>query len=176
MRVEDLRKTFEAAVGTLTPSKAQQMAKGLLDPGAAKDQVSRTATELLEWSHKNRERLQSFIRREIQEQLRQMGVATRADVDALKKRVRDLERAGAAPAGRTGAVTPAAAASKRTSASGSAAARSARAARSTPRRGDSAGSPPDTAKESPPAVRRSTDRGAGRGKPETPEGGPGTAG
>jgi polyhydroxyalkanoate synthesis regulator phasin len=106
MRVDDLRKTFEAAIGNLTPTKAQEMAKGLLDPGTAKDQVSRTATDLLEWSHKNRERLQSFIRKEIQDQLRQMGVATHKDVEALQKRVRDLERASAASAGRKRAPTP----------------------------------------------------------------------
>ena len=95
MRVDDLRKTFEAAIGNLSPSKAQQMAKGLLEPGAAKDQVAKTATDLLEWSNKNRARLQTSIRREIQDQVRQMGLATHADVEALKKRVRDLERAAA---------------------------------------------------------------------------------
>jgi polyhydroxyalkanoate synthesis regulator phasin len=121
MRVEDLRKTFEAAVGNLTPSKAQQMARGLLEPGAAKDQVARTATDLLEWSHKNRERLQSFIRREIQEQLRQMGLATQADVDALKKRVRDLERAAATAGGRKRSPAPTGEATKRGSARGPAA-------------------------------------------------------
>jgi polyhydroxyalkanoate synthesis regulator phasin len=95
MRVDELRKTFEAAIGNLTPSKAQQMARTLLEPGAAKDQVARTATDLLEWSQKNRERLQTFIRREVQDQLRQMGVATQAEVEALSKRVRHLERSAA---------------------------------------------------------------------------------
>jgi len=107
MRMDDLRRTFEATLGNLTPSKAQEMARGFLEPGAAKDQVAKTATDLLEWSQKNRERMQGFIRREIQAQLRQMGLATQADVDALRQRVRDLERAGARTAGAKRTSTPA---------------------------------------------------------------------
>ncbi len=173
MRVEDLRKTFEATIGTLTPSRAQQMAKGLLDRGAAKDQVSRTATDLLEWSHKNRDRLQSFIRREIQEQLKQVGVATRADVDALKKRVRDLERAGAAPSGRKRAAP---AAPKPTVARGAATAQTGGAKRSGAKGGSGSAVPtPDAATEPPTDPRPSTGRAGGRA-PRAPQRGPGTAG
>jgi len=94
MIIDDLRKTLEAVVGTLTPTKAQQMAKDVLEPGAAKEQVAKTAADLLEWSHTNRERLSTFVRREISDQLKSLGgVATQAELDALKKRVRDLERA-----------------------------------------------------------------------------------
>jgi polyhydroxyalkanoate synthesis regulator phasin len=172
MRVEDLRKTFEATIGTLTPSRAQQMAKGLLDRGAAKDQVSRTATDLLEWSHKNRDRLQSFIRREIQEQLKQVGVATRADVDALKKRVRDLERA-AAPSGRKRAAP---AAPKPTVARGAATAQTGGAKRSGAKGGSGSAVPtPDAATEPPTDPRPSTGRAGGRA-PRAPQRGPGTAG
>ena len=93
MIIDDLRKTLEAVVGTLTPTKAQQMAKDVLEPGAAKEQVAKTAADLLEWSHTNRERLSTFVRREISDQLKSLGgVATQAELDALKKRVRDLER------------------------------------------------------------------------------------
>jgi polyhydroxyalkanoate synthesis regulator phasin len=94
MIIDDLRKILEAVVGTLTPTKAQQMAKEVLEPGAAKEQVAKTAADLLEWSHTNRERLSTFVRREISDQLKSLGgVATQAELDALKKRVRDLERA-----------------------------------------------------------------------------------
>jgi polyhydroxyalkanoate synthesis regulator phasin len=93
MRLEDLRKTIEAAVGNLTPSKAQELAKGVLEPGAAKEQVAKTAADLIEWSQRSRDRLRDLIRREIQEQVRGMGVATQTELDALRKRVRDLERA-----------------------------------------------------------------------------------
>jgi polyhydroxyalkanoate synthesis regulator phasin len=113
MRLDDMRKTVEATIGNLTPAKAQELAKGLLEPGAAKDQVARTAADILEWSHKNRERLRESIRREIRDQMKQMGVATQADVDALKKRVRDLERrAGMTASGRSKAASSTSAARK----------------------------------------------------------------
>jgi polyhydroxyalkanoate synthesis regulator phasin len=78
----------------LTPAKAQQLAKDMLEPGAAKEQVAKTTADLLDWSHTNRERMSTFVRREIADQLKAIGgVASQAELDALKKRVRDLERA-----------------------------------------------------------------------------------
>jgi polyhydroxyalkanoate synthesis regulator phasin len=94
MIIDDLRKTVEGLLGTLTPAKAQQLAKDMLEPGAAKEQVAKTTADLLEWSHANRERLSTFVRREIADQLKAVGgVASQTELDALKKRVRDLERA-----------------------------------------------------------------------------------
>jgi len=94
MIIDDLRKTVEGLLGTLTPAKAQQLAKDMLEPGAAKEQVAKTTADLLEWSHTNRERLSTFVRREIADQLKAIGgVASQNELDALKKRVRDLERA-----------------------------------------------------------------------------------
>jgi polyhydroxyalkanoate synthesis regulator phasin len=90
--LDELRKGIEAALGNLTPTKAQEIAKGFMEPGAAKDQVAKTAADLLEWSQHNRERIREGIRREIADQLRSMGVATQADLDGVKKRVRHLER------------------------------------------------------------------------------------
>ena len=102
MIIDDLRKTVEGLLGTLTPAKAQQLAKDMLEPGAAKEQVAKTTADLLEWSHANRERLSSFVRREISEQLKTVGgVASQAELDSVKKRVRDLERgAGMTASGR----------------------------------------------------------------------------
>jgi len=92
-RFDDMRRTFEATLGNLTPARAQELAKGLLEPGAAKDQIARTAADMLEWSQRNRQRLRSAIQDEIRDQMRQMGVATQHDLDAVRKRVRELERA-----------------------------------------------------------------------------------
>lgn len=92
-RIDDFRKTAEAAVGSISPAKAQDVAKHMLEPGAAKDQVAKLAADLLEWSQRNGERIRNIVRREIQEQLHTAGVATQTDLDALRKRVRDLERA-----------------------------------------------------------------------------------
>jgi polyhydroxyalkanoate synthesis regulator phasin len=103
-KMEDVRKTVEAAIGNLTPAKAQELAKGFLEPGERKEQIAKTAADLLEWSQRNRERLRTGIRREISDQMQQMGVATRSELDAVKKRVRDLERAaGMTASGRSAA-------------------------------------------------------------------------
>ena len=92
-RFDDMRRTFEATLGNLTPARAQELAKGFLEPGAAKDQIAKTAADMLEWSQRNRQRLRSAIQDEIRDQMRQMGVATQNDLDAVRKRVRELERA-----------------------------------------------------------------------------------
>jgi polyhydroxyalkanoate synthesis regulator phasin len=99
--MQDLRKQLEASFGNLTPAKAQELAKGMVDRDAAKDQVARLAADLIEWSQRNRVRLTTMIRDEVRDQLTQMGVASRDDVDALRKRVRDLERASRARSVRT---------------------------------------------------------------------------
>lgn len=102
--LEDVRKTMEAVIENLTPAKAQDLAKGLSDPGTAKEQVSKLAADMLEWSQRSRGRLKEFISREIASQMKSMGVATQADLDALRKRVRDLERsAGMTASGRSAA-------------------------------------------------------------------------
>ena len=92
-RVDDMRKALEATIGNLTPARAQERAKGFLEPGAAKEQIAKTAADMMEWSQRNRQRLRSGIQDEIKVQMRQMGVATQDELDALRKRVRELERA-----------------------------------------------------------------------------------
>ncbi len=89
MVLDDIRKTFEAVIGQLTPEKAQKLAKRYLEPGAAKEQVAKTAGELVQLSQRMRE----AVRKEVASQMRSMGAATQDELDALRKRVRDLERA-----------------------------------------------------------------------------------
>ena len=94
MDMNDLRRYMEAAAGKLTPASAQQMARSIVGgQSKGREQVQRVAQDLLEWSKTNRERMTETVRREVREQLRAMGVATREDVDALRKRISDLERA-----------------------------------------------------------------------------------
>jgi polyhydroxyalkanoate synthesis regulator phasin len=90
--LEDVRKTIEAAIGNLTPAKAQELARSFADPGTAKEQVAKMAGDMLEWSQRNRDRMREFVGREIAAQMTSVGVATQSELDALKKRVRDLER------------------------------------------------------------------------------------
>ncbi len=101
--LDEMRRGIEAAIGNLTPARAQEIAKGFMEPGTAKDQVAKAAADLLEWSQHNRERIREGIRREISEQLRGMGLATQAELDGVKKRVRHLERtAGMTASGGSG--------------------------------------------------------------------------
>jgi polyhydroxyalkanoate synthesis regulator phasin len=112
-KLQDVRKTIEGSLGNLTPTRAQEIAKGMLDRDAAKEQVSKTAADLMEWSQRNRNRLTTMIRAEVREQLRQSGVATAEEVNALRKRVRDLERASRSTGGsRSKATTASKSASK----------------------------------------------------------------
>ena len=89
MVLDEIRRTFDAVIGQLSPAKAQELAKRYLEPGTAKDQVAKTAGELVQIS----QRLREAVRNEVASQMRSMGAATQSELDSLRKRVRDLERA-----------------------------------------------------------------------------------
>jgi uncharacterized iron-regulated protein len=91
MVASDVRKFMEAALEKLTPAKAQELARSVMK-GQGRDQVQRLAKELMEWSTRNRERLVDLVQREVKAQLKVIGVASREEVEALKRRVRELER------------------------------------------------------------------------------------
>ena len=104
MLIDDLWQTIEATLGNLSPAKARELAKNIAEPGAAKEQVAKTAADLMEWSQHNRERIRSIVSREIADQGSHLGLASQAELDAQKKRVRELERAaGMTASGRAGA-------------------------------------------------------------------------
>jgi polyhydroxyalkanoate synthesis regulator phasin len=114
--LSELRKFMEGAAGRLTPAKAQDIAKGLMQ-GQGREQIQKAAQEILDWSTKNRERLAEVVRREVASQMKNLGVATRDDLEALRKRVRDLERAGGArPTARSTSAAPKRSTAKRTTA------------------------------------------------------------
>ncbi len=94
MVVDEVRKYVEAAMGKLSPAKAQEMARSLMK-GQGKEQITKAAQDLVEWSNRNRERLTELVRKEVRSQLKAVGVASRDEVEALRKRVRELERSGA---------------------------------------------------------------------------------
>lgn len=108
MLIDDVWQTIEATLGNLTPAKARELAKSIAEPGAAKEQVAKTAADLMEWSQHNRERIRSIVSHEIVAQGANLGLASQAELDALKKRVRELERAaGMTASGRTARTAPA---------------------------------------------------------------------
>ena len=118
-KLDDVRKTVGSKVGSLTPARARDMARDLLEPGAAKERVDKVTSDLLEWSQRNTERVRELVRKEIADQLGRACLATQADVDALTKRVRSLERSRASTASKkTAAKKTAAASPKATRTSG----------------------------------------------------------
>jgi polyhydroxyalkanoate synthesis regulator phasin len=100
MVVTEVRKYMEAAVEKLSPARAQEMARSMLQgQGKGREQVQKVAQDLMDWSSKTRERMTEMVRREVTRQLKAMGVASKDDLEALKARVRVLERsAGSASA------------------------------------------------------------------------------
>jgi polyhydroxyalkanoate synthesis regulator phasin len=91
MAREDGRRNTEATMQKLSPARAQEMARSLMQ-GQTREQVQKVARDLLDWSNKSRQRLSEAVQREVKSQLKSLGVAGRDEVDALKKRVRELER------------------------------------------------------------------------------------
>jgi BMFP domain-containing protein YqiC len=93
--LSDVRKFMEGAAGKLPPAKAQDLARSLMQ-GQGREQVQKAAQEILDWSNKNRDRVVDLVRREVSMQMKNFGVASRDELDALKRRVRELERSGGA--------------------------------------------------------------------------------
>jgi polyhydroxyalkanoate synthesis regulator phasin len=86
----DVRRLVEAGLGALTPSRARDLARSLAQ-GQPLEQVNRLARDLMEWSRASRERLTETVSREVRRQVKGLGIATKDDLDALRKRVRELE-------------------------------------------------------------------------------------
>jgi polyhydroxyalkanoate synthesis regulator phasin len=98
-----VRRYVEAGREALSPKKAEELARSLAKQGEVRrDQVSKLARDIADWSKKSSERLLGIIRHEVKRQMSRTGVATKDEVESLKRRVRELERAAKkAPAKRT---------------------------------------------------------------------------
>jgi polyhydroxyalkanoate synthesis regulator phasin len=86
---------MEAGRDALTPRKAQDLAQALVRQGEVRrDQASAMTRQLLDWSRRSSERFRETIRREVRRQISRSGLATKHELDSLRRRVRDLERSG----------------------------------------------------------------------------------
>ncbi|MEX0756237.1 MAG: hypothetical protein WEA54_05330 [Actinomycetota bacterium] len=109
MQSGDMRRFMGAAVDKLSPTKAKELAKGLLEGGASREQLQKVQHDLVEWSSRNREKLLKLIQQEVKRQLKNAGFATRQEVESLRRRVRELEKvSGTGTAKRTSAKASAA--------------------------------------------------------------------
>lgn len=92
---ETVRKYVEAGREALSQKKAEDLARSLAKQGEIRrDQVAKLAGDLTRWSRQSSERLLQIIRGEVKKQISRAGVATKDEVDSLRRRVRDLERGG----------------------------------------------------------------------------------
>jgi polyhydroxyalkanoate synthesis regulator phasin len=92
LMLDAVRRYVEAGREALTPQRAEELARSLVKEGQArKDQAAQLARDLLEWSRKNSERLRETIGREVTKQIGRTGLATTAEVESLKRRIRKLE-------------------------------------------------------------------------------------
>jgi polyhydroxyalkanoate synthesis regulator phasin len=100
--LDAVRKYVEAGREALTPTRAEELARSLVKEGQArKDQATQLARDLLDWSRKSSERLRETIGREVAKQIGRAGLATTAEVESLKRRIRRLESARTAAAGKS---------------------------------------------------------------------------
>lgn len=97
--LDTVRRYVEAGREALTPKKAEELARALIEQGQARaDQAGRIARDLFDWSRKSSERLRDTIRHEVQKQMSRAGVASKNEVESLKKRIRELESKTRSPA------------------------------------------------------------------------------
>jgi polyhydroxyalkanoate synthesis regulator phasin len=102
-----LQRYVDAATGLteLTTAKAEQIAKQLVKSGeAAQDQMGELVDELLERQKKNREAVASLVKTETNRAVRAMGLATRKEVDGLKRELASVKRELSRVEGQVGTV------------------------------------------------------------------------
>ncbi len=97
--LDTVRRYVEAGREALTPQKAEELARVLVRQGQVRrEQAGKVARDLSEWSRRSSERLTGLIRQEVRRQIERSGVATKDEVEALKRRIRRLETSGKAAA------------------------------------------------------------------------------
>jgi polyhydroxyalkanoate synthesis regulator phasin len=115
--LDTVRRYVEAGREALTPKKAEELVHALVQQGQVRaDQAGRMARDLVNWSRRSSERFRDTIRHEVQKQMSRSGVASKAEVDSLKRRIRELEsQAKAKPKPRTRKTTQRSAGTRSTS-------------------------------------------------------------
>jgi polyhydroxyalkanoate synthesis regulator phasin len=93
--LDTVRKYVEAGREAMTPRRAEELARSLVKQGEARrEQASKLARDLVEWSRKNSDRLLEIVRGEVKKQISRAGLVTKDEVEGLKRRIRELEKAG----------------------------------------------------------------------------------
>ena len=83
----------------LRRSQARAIVSDLVAQGhLARDQMSSAVDEVLDMSRRRSEDLRKVVQNEVQRQLGALGLATKADISALERKLAQAERSGAKPA------------------------------------------------------------------------------
>ena len=83
---------FGSGVAELTRHQAEQIVKDLVKAGdVRRQQASTAARDLYERSRENRLQLTSIVRSEIQNQVQNLGLASKRDLERLERRIARLE-------------------------------------------------------------------------------------
>lgn len=83
---------FGSGVAELTRHQAEQIVKDLVKAGdVRRQQASSAARDLYDRSKENRKQLTSIVRSEIQNQIKNLGLATKRDLERLERRIARLE-------------------------------------------------------------------------------------
>ena len=83
---------FGSGVAELTRHQAEQIVKDLVKAGdVRRQQASSAAREIYDRSRENRKQLTNIVRTEIQNQIQNLGLASKRDLERLERRVARLE-------------------------------------------------------------------------------------
>jgi polyhydroxyalkanoate synthesis regulator phasin len=83
---------FGSGVAELTRHQAEQIVKDLVKAGdVRRQQASTAARELYDRSRENRKAMTGIIRSEIQNQVQNLGLASKRDLERLERRIARLE-------------------------------------------------------------------------------------
>jgi polyhydroxyalkanoate synthesis regulator phasin len=91
----DWRRVMEAGMQftELRRSQARTIVEGLVSQGhVARDQMTAAVDEVVEMSRRRREEIARIVQHEVQRQLGSLGLATKADLAALERRVTRANR------------------------------------------------------------------------------------
>jgi polyhydroxyalkanoate synthesis regulator phasin len=92
--LDELRRIalFTSGVAELSRNRAEELVKGLVRSGELRrEQTASWVKNLLEMSRENREELVRLVGAEIRDQIANLGLATKRDVERLERRVARLE-------------------------------------------------------------------------------------
>lgn len=90
--LDAIRRYVEAGREALTPKKAEELAKTLVKEGQARrERAGKVAKDFLKWSRENSERLLELVRGEVKKQIARAGLATKDELESVKRRIRKLE-------------------------------------------------------------------------------------